>query len=207
MNSRPSTPRTPVDAPRAWYQATAARYDRRHPGLPGDRAVYASLCHGARVLEIGAGTGRVTTALAAAADRVLAVDNAPAMLAIAARRLRGVDNVDLLIADARRLPVYQHFDAIILAYRTIQHLDAASRRRFWQDGRMLLSPHGRLAFDTWHGPTAPRRAGESTITPVAVDEIHDELGRAGLRVVTLRFGFGATPDAGSFSRVWVVTTG
>ena len=75
--------RPPADRARRWYQSNAGRYDRRHPGLPGDADFYAALARDARVLEVGAGTGRITAALAGVARLVVAVDNAPAMLALA----------------------------------------------------------------------------------------------------------------------------
>ena len=117
--------RTPAERTRDWYQANARHYDRRNPGLPGDRAYYASLCHGARVLEIGAGTGRVTEAIAGTARSVIAVDNVPAMLAIASRRLHHIPTISLVLADAGNLPFSTEFDRIVLAYRTVQQLERA----------------------------------------------------------------------------------
>ncbi len=55
-----------------------------------------------RVLEVGAGTGRITRLLAARGATVVAVDRAPAMLRIARRHL---PHAALVVADAAALPV------------------------------------------------------------------------------------------------------
>lgn len=55
------------------------------------------------VVELGAGTGRITALLAPHVTRVIAVDAAPAMLRLA--QARRVPNAHLLLADNRALPV------------------------------------------------------------------------------------------------------
>jgi SAM-dependent methyltransferase len=62
---------------------------------------------GARVLEVGAGTGRLTRVLLGRGARVIAVDRAGAMLAVARRRLgpREGSRCVLARAEARALPV------------------------------------------------------------------------------------------------------
>ncbi len=61
---------------------------------------------GAEVVELGAGTGRVTALLAPHVRAVRAYDSAPAMLAVARARLAelGVSNCDLEVADNASLP-------------------------------------------------------------------------------------------------------
>src|SRR6266540_6832461 len=116
-----------------WYEANARRYDRLHPGLSGDVEFYAELGRGRHVLEIGAGTGRVTAAMAATAGSIVALDNAPEMLRIAARQLVGAgSSLAVLCADARALPLSASFDLAVLAYRTVQHLDPGDRRMMFQ---------------------------------------------------------------------------
>lgn len=62
---------------------------------------------GKTVLDIGAGTGRLTMLLAPEAAQVLAVDRAPAMLEITAERAAraGYANVETRLADHRSLPL------------------------------------------------------------------------------------------------------
>jgi SAM-dependent methyltransferase len=196
--------RTPAERSRDWYQANAHRYDRRHPGLPGDTKFYASLCHGQRVLEIGAGTGRITAAIAEVAHMVVAIDNAPAMLTTAKRRLGHNPRVALLLADAGDLPFAATFDRIILSYRTVQHLDTSVRRRFWHVARSLLAPAGIVAFDTWHGPISLERSGsEPAIVPVSESGLNAELHAANLHLLGVQTSFEDRQDSQSLTRVWL----
>ena len=197
--------RTPVEESRSWYQANARHYDRRNPGLPGDRAFYASLCQGAHVLEIGAGTGRITEAIAAVACTVIAVDNVAAMIAIAARRLGHLPTVALVLADAGNLPFSCTVDRIILAYRAVQHLDPVIRRRLWRTVRTQLAAQGIIAFDTWHGPVPAGHKGQSvTITQISAEELRAELADYGLQVLGTRTSFSGCEDLESLTRVWLV---
>jgi SAM-dependent methyltransferase len=199
---------SPSEGSRAWYEAHARRYDRRNPGVPGDTEHYALLAEGVRVLEIGAGTGRVTAAMAETAIAVIALDHASAMLSIARSRLRGRANVSLVAGDARALPVGRPFGLIVLAYRTIHHLDPAARRQFWEDAVGLLEPGGRIAFDTWHGPmSAVGESGGVPFAPIAVPDLVRELGQAGLEIVRHDRGFGRVPSPEGYSHSWLVARG
>ncbi|MGH2588619.1 MAG: class I SAM-dependent methyltransferase [Dehalococcoidia bacterium] len=198
------TGRAVIDRTHRWYQANARRYDRLHPGLPGDTEHYAALALDARVLELGAGTGRVTAALADVARRVIAVDNAPAMLAIAAERLRGRVTVDLVLADIRALAMEGAFDLVVLAYRTLQHVPAEAHPSLWRRLRSLLTPGGRIAFDTWHGPVGSGRdASAVRLTPITSATIHDGLAAAGFTVMATQRGFLQRGEDG-FTQVWLV---
>lgn len=197
--------RTPAERTRDWYQANARHYDRRNPGLPGDRAYYASICHDARVLEVGAGTGRVTEAVAGTARVVTAVDNSPAMLAIASERLRRFRTVSLVVADAGDLPFSTAFDRIVLAYRTVQHLEPAGRRRLWRYIRGHLHAGGVAAFDTWHGPLAAEHQGRGiALTTVSIADLRAELTADRLHVLRTQTSFVNSEDDQSLTRVWLI---
>lgn len=92
---------------RSLFDPLAADYDAARPGYPD--ALYDELPRltrlslaGARVVEVGAGTGKATAGLVARGARVLALDHGSAMLA----RLRtGLPGVAAALADAHRLPV------------------------------------------------------------------------------------------------------
>lgn len=197
---------TPAERSRTWYAANAHRYDRRHPGLPGDTDFYASLCDGCTVLDVGAGTGRITEALARVARRVVAVDNVAPMLAIAARRLAGFPVASLVVADADRLPFAGSFDRIILGYRVVQHLDAPVRRRLWHAVRALLRPGGILAFDTWHGPiSANPGARDLVLAPLSLEEVYAEVDDACLHVLGVQTSFNGRVDDQSLTRVWLMS--
>jgi SAM-dependent methyltransferase len=195
----------------SWYQARARRYDRRHPGIPGDAAFYAGLAHDRRVLEIGAGTGRVTAALATTARVLIALDHVPAMLEIAARRLRPSapsPGPSLLLADARALPLRGPFDLAVLAYRTLQHVSDGERTGLLRSLYDVLRPDGILAFDTWHGPAPVGRAARPALVAVAEGTIAADLIRAGFGIVRVDGGFSGEPaEPSSFVRVWQAVSG
>ena len=67
---------------------------------------------GARVLEIGAGTGRFTMFLAQKAGEVVAVDASPGMLAVLADKTRDLPGVRPVLADACRFEPEGSFDSI-----------------------------------------------------------------------------------------------
>lgn len=84
------------------YDALISAEDCDHNLLPALR----SLCavDGISVLDVGAGTGRLTRLLAPYARRVVAVDRAPAMIDVARARMEGASNVAFHVADASKLP-------------------------------------------------------------------------------------------------------
>ncbi len=144
---------------------------------------------GARVLEVGAGSGRVALALARAGHRVTAVDVDGELLQELARRARaeGLD-VATVQGDARALDLgRKDFDLCLAAMQTIQLFGgAAGRGRFLAAARRHLRPGGVLAcaivvdleaFDRADGDPAPppermqraRRLYGSRATAVRVD--------------------------------------
>ena len=192
------------DAVRGWYDAHAHRYDRQHPGVPGDRTFYASLAHGLRVLEIGAGTGRVTAALVGTAAAVVALDPSPAMLGRAAARLARVAGVALVRADGRNLPFNAAFDLVVLPYRVLHHFATPGERaRLWREVQQVLVPDGRIAFDTWHGWFASPGLGGPPMTPLKEATIRAELAEAGFQVDGVAAAFDADlPQPEGAVRVW-----
>lgn len=90
----------------AEYDALVSAEDRDRRLLPAIESV-ASI-EGARVLDVGAGTGRITRQLVTRAARVVGVDRASAMLDVARRHLEAMNPPaawELHAADARELPV------------------------------------------------------------------------------------------------------
>jgi ubiquinone/menaquinone biosynthesis C-methylase UbiE len=73
------------------FDHVAAAYDRVRPGYPAslvdEACSLAGLTSGARVVEVGCGTGKLTVSLAERGLRVDAVDPGPEMVAIARRRV------------------------------------------------------------------------------------------------------------------------
>jgi SAM-dependent methyltransferase len=128
------------------------------------RAAGADARHG-RILEVGAGTGRVALDLARAGHAVTALDCDPALLD-ALRQRAGQLEVEVVCADARAFELSRHdFGLCIVPMQTIQLLGgSAGRLAFLRRARTHLRRGGLLActiatalepFDCARGDTAP----------------------------------------------------
>jgi protein-L-isoaspartate O-methyltransferase len=89
------------DELRAIFNRDAELYDRARPPYPaelvGDLAELAEIGTGARVAEIGPGTGQATAALAARGARVVAIELGAELAAVLRRRLAGA-SVDVVVS-------------------------------------------------------------------------------------------------------------
>jgi SAM-dependent methyltransferase len=88
-------------------------YDRGRPTYPSDAAAWLVGREAATVLELGAGTGKLTTRLVALGHDVVATDPDPAMLD---RLAANLPEARTLVAHAEELPVGDRaFDAVVAA--------------------------------------------------------------------------------------------
>lgn len=120
--------------------------------------------HGDPVLDIGAGTGRVTLDLAREGYRVTALDRDEELLAELARRAGDLE-VRTVLADAREFELGKRFGVCVVPMQTIQLLGGADGRgRFLERAKRHLLPGGVLAvaisevlelFDVAGGAAAP----------------------------------------------------
>jgi SAM-dependent methyltransferase len=133
---------------------SAAHYDlvtAADPRLHEDEALYAALAPaGGRILELGAGSGRLTVGLAGRGFHVTGVDIAPAMLAQAEARVARLAapvraRIDLRRGDMTALDLKQAFDLVICPYFTLAHVPAGAawKNTFAVSARHL--PAGGLA--------------------------------------------------------------
>lgn len=145
---------------RAYWNLHARNYERSMLllGRPVPRmvALAAEAVRGAeQVLEVAAGTGILTPALARSAKQVLSTDYAPAMVGVLAERIRteGLTNVRCEQADLYALRFEPaSFDAVVAA--NVLHLvpDLAGALAAL---RRMLKPGGRLVVPTYcHDETA-----------------------------------------------------
>jgi SAM-dependent methyltransferase len=108
----------------------------------------AALPEGARVLEVGCGTGAVTRALSAwpGVREAIGVDPSPAFVARARELARGLTGVSFEEADGCALPFAKAaFDAVVF-HTTLCHVPEPER--MLQEAVRVLRPGGRLAaFD------------------------------------------------------------
>ena len=100
---------------------------------------------GGPVLDVGAGTGRVTLELASSGVAVVALDIAPALLAALAHRAAGLP-VETIAADARRFALHRRFSLVVVPMQTLQLLGGAhGRAAFLRRALSHLEPGGVLA--------------------------------------------------------------
>jgi len=128
--------------------AVRADFDRiarlLKPSTPHAREarLLARIPAGARILDVGCGAGDVAEALAARAERVIAVDFSHEMVVCARSRLIAFDHVEVIEADFMELELEaEAFDAVV-SFATLHHLpyEAALERmaRVLHPGGILL---------------------------------------------------------------------
>src|SRR5260370_5524746 len=105
---------------RATFDSAAELYDRARPGYPpelfDDLADIAGLTPGARVLEIGSGTGQATLPLAERGFQITAIELGPNLAAVARRKLARFPNVTIVEGAFEDWPLPpEPFDAVVSA--------------------------------------------------------------------------------------------
>lgn len=126
--------------------------DERIFGLLEDMQV---LPDGGRALDIGCGTGSLTSMIAPRCSRLLGIDISPGMLSVARERFAGREGVELLrqgweefVSEERYDLVFSSFCPAVDDLRSVMRMDALS------EGVCCLVSLGgssgdRLAFDIW----------------------------------------------------------
>ncbi len=127
-----------------WHDLECGSY---HEDLALWRALAAR--HGGPVLDVGAGTGRVSLDLARAGHEVIALDRDPVLLDALAERARAAEltGVRTICADACELTLPDPVALCIVPMQTIQLLDGPdARARFFARARAAVRPGGVLAL-------------------------------------------------------------
>jgi SAM-dependent methyltransferase len=130
-------------------------YDRTYSKRREDVLFYVELARGVPgpILEVGAGSGRVTLALARAGHEVVAVDRMEPMLARLRDRLakepRAVrGRVEIVRGDVLSLRLRRRFALAMAPFNVFMHLyHRPEIERGLATCRAHLAPRGRLAFD------------------------------------------------------------
>lgn len=136
------------------FGAQAAAYERARPEWPDEAARWLVPEDAAFVVEVGAGTGKLTRALAALGLRVLAVEPDARMLSLL--RERGLEGVE---GSAESIPVGDEEADAVVAGSSLHwfELDEAL-----PEFRRVLRPGGRLGFGWNH-----RDEGNPTIAAMS----------------------------------------
>ena len=146
---------------------------------------------GGPVLDVGAGTGRVTLDLASRGTAVVALDSDGALLEALERRAAGLP-VETVVADARSFSLARRFPLVLVPMQTLQLLGPAGRTAFLRCALDHLAPRGLLAaaladamdcFDSEHELPPPPDACEVDGVRYAsrLLGVDDDDGRAVLR--------------------------
>jgi SAM-dependent methyltransferase len=168
-----------------WHDLECADYRE-------DLPLWRSLAAGAPgpVLDVGAGTGRVTLDLARGGAAVVAVDSEAALLSALAQRARGLP-VQTVVADACRFELERRFSLVVVPMQTLQLLGGAqARAAFLTCALAHLQPGGLLAaavadaldcFDEVHvlpPPPATRWIGDVRYASRLLAAVEDDGGAA-----------------------------
>jgi SAM-dependent methyltransferase len=135
------------------YDKIAHLYDPWSASVVEDIDFYVAeaVRSGGPVVELAVGTGRIAVPTAAAGIEVIGVDSSEGMLAVArdAAAAAGVE-VDLRLGDLRDPPVEGAFPLVVIAFRSLLHMETdADRRSALRAVRSLLQPGGRFVFDVF----------------------------------------------------------
>ncbi len=107
------------------------------------------------VLELMAGTGRITAAIGPHAYHLTCVDRSVGMLRRLASRGTGAA---IACADVRALPLRQHFGLVLLPFQSFSEVtDPQDRKQVLWDMVRVLRPGGRIVL-TLHNPEIRRRS-------------------------------------------------
>ena len=164
------------------YDPFAGLYEQQYASYRDDLHFYAGLAEqvgagserGGRVLEVGAGTGRVSHHLARRGVRVLGLEPSAEMLArarsISAQAAPGSVVPEFVQGDAAGFGSSERFALVIAPFNALMHLyTPAEQLAALQNLRAHLAPGGRFAFDLYvprfSGMNVLRHEGETFFGP------------------------------------------
>ena len=138
------------------YDLLAELYDLQYAHYRDDLSFYTRLAddYGSPVLELGAGSARVSAALARAGHEVIAVELSGKMIERGQARLQEVglqERVTYQQGDMREIRLDQRSPLVIAPFNTLMHAYAlADQDATLKTVREHLEPGGRFAFDLYN---------------------------------------------------------
>ncbi|HZT94862.1 MAG TPA: class I SAM-dependent methyltransferase [Gaiellaceae bacterium] len=127
---------------RLTFGAHAAEYERTRPAWPEEAARWLVLGQARLVVELGAGTGKLTRAVAALGVRVVAVEPDPRMLAV----LRGL-GLEGAEGSAEEIPFEDEVADAVVAGSSLHWFELTTALR---EIHRVLKPGGRFGFGWNH---------------------------------------------------------
>jgi SAM-dependent methyltransferase len=156
------------------YDSIADLYERQYANYRDDIAFYARLAereHAQDILELGAGAGRVSVALARRGLNITGLELSPAMLERGKQfAARENANVDFVLGDMTGFKLEQKFPLIIAPFNALMHLySLTDQDRALEMVRAHLEPNGVFAFDLYQPKfgleNVLRHEGETFLEP------------------------------------------
>lgn len=124
----------------ASFDSVARAYAANRPGYPPEAVAWLTGEPPRRVLELGSGTGKLTTQLAASGHQVVATDPSPAMLAELRKDQR---SVHLLVARAEHIPLRTSSVELVISAQAFHWFDP---QRALPEIARVLRPGGVLSL-------------------------------------------------------------
>lgn len=143
-----------VNTEEIYHGLGAITYDFYEKGVKDDIDFYLSYFknYKGKILEIGAGTGRITIPLLKAYLDITALDISSDMLIILKEKAQK-ENITpkIVVADMRNLSKVEKFDTIFISYRTFQHLYTVNDQLYTlREIKKHLKKDGVLIFDVYY---------------------------------------------------------
>lgn len=183
-------------------------YDMLSTGVPGDVAYFSKLAKKAgRVLELAAGTGRVTIPMARAGGKVTGIELREKMLAAADERLSEEKpevrkRVELFQGDMRAFDAGKTFPLIVIPFRAFQHLiEVKDQRACLECCREHLTHQGRLVINLFD-PNLRILASNLEVNATASRKVGEVEMKSGERVVAFATRT-SCPEEQWFEEDWV----
>lgn len=159
------------------FGAVVEAYERGRPGYPDAAAQWLIGREAAQVLELGAGTGKLTASLVAQGHDVVATEPDEAMLEVLSSRVPGARP---MLATAERLPVADRTQDVVVAAQAFHWFD---HQTALPEIARVLKPGGVLAV-VWNHRDARipwvRRLGELIGTHDQLSDPTEVLAESGL---------------------------
>jgi SAM-dependent methyltransferase len=158
------------------FDKVAQQYDRHRPTYPDallDQVCeVAALGAGDRVLEIGCGTGQLTSNLLARGLRVSAIEPGGRLIALARQNLGDAGDVEFVNARLEDAPLPRERFHAVFSASAMHWIDPDLG---WQKAAEALVPGGTLALVQYFGLNEPRSADDQQALLSAIAKISPEL--------------------------------